>query len=150
MAAVVSPLIELSALLVLGFAWIYFDEWGDVPVLWAAVLLITPIVSLPIGILHWFGLLREFKHVSQITLMHGITEFVTLAAAGTAFGFFLHRRLTDPPTADRDVRTFEQLMASSSLAIMGSIFGIVVFFLTISATGANLKAEYQKLLSRRR
>jgi hypothetical protein len=145
--AAVSPTLELAAVLTLGFAWIYRAEWGDVPVLWTSLLLVAPVISFAVGSLHWYGLKREIKRVAQITLMHGITELFTLAAAGTGVGFMLHRRFTAPPVVERDVRVFEQLIAASVLASLGALFGLAVFVALVPVTGASFKAEYRKLTS---
>ena len=127
-AATISPFFEFLSLLVLGFTWIYFNEWTDVPGSMFSALLLAQVVSLIVGVSHWFALWRDHPRVASITLMHGVTELVTLLAGVAALSLFVYVCVTNLPAAEMDQRVMEGLIASAVFSIVGSSFGLVVYW----------------------
>lgn len=146
-AATVSPIFEFLSLATLGFTWIYFGEWNSVPGAAYSALLLAPIASLTVGVLHWYGLWRELPRVAMLTLMHGVTELISFLAGGTALAFFLFFCLTDPPAGEMDARVLDELIVSGIFALMGSGFGLVVFLFVLPVSRAQLKAAYREITS---
>lgn len=147
-AATISPLLEFVSLATLGFTWIYFNEWSVTAGTIYSALLLAQLVSLSAGVLHWYGLWRELARVARITLMHGITELMTLLAAIVALAMFLYLLNMNPPTEEIDQRVLEELIASSIFAVMGSGFGLVVFLFVLPVSKAQLKAAYREILDK--
>lgn len=148
-AAVVSPVFEFASLATLGFAWVYSGEWGSVPGAVYSALLLAQLASLATGVLHWYGLWRELARVAHITLMHGVTELVSLVAAAGALSLFLFFRVSEPPADGVDARALEEMIASGAFALMGSGFGLVVFFFVLPVSGAQLKKAYREIVDGR-
>ena len=130
------PLIEIAALLIAGFAWIYYPEWSDASawVFYSAPLLALP-VSIATGSLLWWVRLRDLEDAETLAYMHAVTESATLLGAGAAFGMLLAVRIATPPPDGIDLRALEEVLASSALAVLGSLLGVTVFMFGGGARG---------------
>lgn len=146
LAAAASPLLELAAVLTAGFTWIYYAEWTTVPALVYSILLVAPLVSLVVGAMNWYALSRELSRAAHVGIMHGALEVVTLFASIAAIAMFVATRMSLPPTEALDARVLDQLIAAAAFAILGSLYGVVVFFFAVPLSWSEMRATYQKII----